>query len=115
MSWISLLCCDFGRKEAVPFIKDFISLAPTTKAQLWSKSRLEIIKRASKKTFPNNPQKKITVHDLRHSYAIHILNQGIFMALVAKALGNSILVCEEHYSDFELSDEGIEAVLSRLS
>lgn len=52
----------------------------------------------------------LTWHDLRHSYAIHLLGSGVPIQLVAQSMGNSVRVCEDYYSGFILSDHGIETI-----
>ena len=52
----------------------------------------------------------LTWHDLRHSYAIHLLGSSVPIQLVAQSMGNSIRVCEDYYSGFVLSDLGIDTI-----
>lgn len=70
----------------------------------------DIIFDACKKAFPHEESKWITFHDLRHSYAIHLLSKGVSLSLVAQSLGNSITVCQENYAGFVLTDESISAI-----
>lgn len=49
-------------------------------------------------------------HDLRHSYAIHLLSKNINLTLVAQSLGNSVVVAQEYYAGFTLNDETIESI-----
>lgn len=65
---------------------------------------------ACQKAFPNDRSKWITFHDLRHSYAIHLLSKGVSLSLVAQSLGNSVVVCQQHYAGFTLADESIDAI-----
>lgn len=51
-------------------------------------------------------------HDLRHSYAVHLLGAGFSLEEVAKALGNSIVVCERYYAGYVL-DAGTAATLAK--
>lgn len=51
-------------------------------------------------------------HDLRHSYAVHLLVTGFRLEEVAKALGNSIVVCERYYSGYVM-DAGSAAELAK--
>lgn len=48
--------------------------------------------------------KPVRFHDLRHSYAIRLLQCGATMEWTAKSLGNSITVCEKYYAGFKLPD-----------
>lgn len=52
----------------------------------------------------------IVFHDLRHSYAIHLLQKGVPISQVAQCLGNSVLVCERYYTGFVITDEGIDTI-----
>jgi integrase len=56
----------------------------------------------------------VKVHDLRHSYAIHLLGRGVSLSLVAQSLGNSDAVCQEYYAGFVLKPEAVEMVASLL-
>ena len=58
--------------------------------------------------------KKIVWHDLRHSYAIHLIGRGVSLSNVSQALGIGMSVCQEHYAGFELSDESMNAVALKL-
>lgn len=58
----------------------------------------------------DDPIKQCTLHDLRHSYAIHLIQRGVSLTLVAQALGNSVTVCERYYSGFILRPEGVEMI-----
>ncbi len=55
-------------------------------------------------------KRDLTLHDLRHSYAIYLIGRGISLSLVSQAIGDSILVCERYYSGFVISDEGIKTI-----
>ncbi|MEZ0208840.1 MAG: tyrosine-type recombinase/integrase [Candidatus Paceibacterota bacterium] len=73
-----------------------------------------IIKRAATKAFPTQPIKHIVFHDLRHSYAIHLLSKGVPLSLVAQCLGDSITVAEEYYVGYDLSEGAIELITRTL-
>lgn len=59
-------------------------------------------------------EKKVTYHDLRHSYAIHLLGSGTPIDLVAQALGDSVAVTQEYYTGFSLSKQGLDAIKKLL-
>ncbi len=59
--------------------------------------------------------KTITFHDLRHSYAIYLLNKGISLSLVAQSLGDSEAVAREHYVGFDLTEEGLSHIKKAIS
>ncbi len=54
--------------------------------------------------------RKLCLHDLRHSYAIYLVGKGVPLDQVAQSLGNSVVVCQRHYTGFKLSDEGIRTI-----
>jgi integrase len=74
----------------------------------------ERVRTAGRKVFPKDTSKHIKFHDLRHSYAIHLLNQGVPIGLVAQALGDSVQVTQENYLGFCLTDEGVSMVRTIL-
>lgn len=55
----------------------------------------------------------IRFHDLRHSYAIHLIGSGATLEWVSQSLGNSREVCEKFYSGFLLSNDAI-SLLEKL-
>lgn len=69
-----------------------------------------IIKSICKVCFPDDKEKHCTFHDLRHSYAIHLLSKGVSLTLVAQSLGNSISVAEEYYAGYCLSSDAIDSI-----
>lgn len=76
------------------------------------KRRYEIPRNARHTIF-----KKVTrkvIYDLRHSYAIHMLNKGLSITDIALLLGNSVTVCNEYYTGFVAKPETIEAMRRRL-
>jgi integrase len=75
------------------------------------KTLLTIWQEAVTKVFPN---KHITVHDLRHSYAVHMLTkEDASISLIAKYIGDSVVVCEEYYLGFTFEDDAVSALLAR--
>jgi len=61
----------------------------------------------------------LTVHDLRHSYAVRMMTVfGQRLEIIAKLLGNTIAVCEEYYLNFEQNDDlldgGVRSIQSDL-
>lgn len=95
-------------QDGMSSVKDWVKLAD--KNELRNVKLANILKEACKKAFPKDKAKWIKLHDLRHSYAIHLLSKGVSLSLVAQALGNSVVVCQKHYAGFTLSDEAIETI-----
>lgn len=93
-----------------PFLQVWCSLDPEQKRRLRQARHNLILGTACQKVFPNQPEKWCTPHDLRHSYAIYLLAKGHRLALVAQSMGDTIAVCEEYYSGYELTPSGIEAM-----
>lgn len=56
---------------------------------------------------------KITAHDLRHSYANHLLEMGVPIDRLAQFIGDSIPVAQKHYLGWTVADSAIQS-LSRL-
>lgn len=63
--------------------------------------------RASQKAFPNVKEKQVSAHDLRHSYAIHLLGMGASLTQIAQVLGDSVATVELHYTGFVMTDEAV--------
>lgn len=67
---------------------------PTSAAKVWERTFervFELAKISDQKRF---------LHNFRHSFATDLLARGASMEDVAALLGNSIKVCEKHYSHF---------------
>lgn len=58
----------------------------------------------SRKVF-SNPIKHISAHDLRHSFAMNLQAKGVEISAIAKILGNSVEVCQRHYTAGQASLE----------
>lgn len=54
-------------------------------------------------------------HDLRHSYAVYLISQGLSLDWVAQSLGNSRDVCERHYASHILQSDSIELMRTMMS
>lgn len=92
-------------------IQAWADLDRTTKEKLRKIEFSYLIKKAGRLTFPKESEKQnFKAHDCRHSYAVHLLNSGVSISLIAKALGNSILVCEKYYLGYALHEEGIQMI-----
>jgi len=100
-------------KDAIADFRLFV--AAKDKKQICRNSLARIFRRACKKTFPNDPSKWITVHDLRHSYAVMLMTKyDISISQIAKLLGNSFQVCEQYYLRFVKNDDLIDSISRKI-
>jgi integrase len=83
--------------------------AEKLKVRKWKHGAL--VRALCKKIWPQDKDKWIRFHDLRHCYAIYLLSRGATMAQVAGALGNSVGVCQEHYVGYELVDASLDSLM----
>lgn len=66
------------------------------------------------------PQKKITPHSLRHSYATHLIEAGVDLLQVQQILGHSSVITTTRYTRLSTTGanqakERIEALMSRFN
>lgn len=87
-------------KELWVYVENWAEVPVETQKSLRNERWAEKIKAACVATFPDEPEKHLTFHDLRHCYAIHCLRCGLTMEQVAKALGDSIVVVQEYYTGY---------------
>lgn len=92
------------------WVNKWLSLDKNTKDTLRNKNHARILKKYCDKVFKNQT-KQIKFHDLRHSYAIHLLGKGATLAHIAQSLGNTQSVCEKYYTGFVLSDDSLETLV----
>jgi integrase len=82
------------------------------KEQLRGSHFRAILRRAARKAFPSAESKWVSPHDLRHSFAVHMLTEcGVSIDMIAKLLGNSVQVCQDYYLNFAPSDEVLLTLL----
>lgn len=67
------------------------------------------IRAAAKEAFPD-PERQISPHDLRHSYAIHMLGMGLGLSDIAMLLGDNEQTVREHYIGFVMADQQIDRI-----
>lgn len=108
------------RRSAVPFQRAFEIFDDWIEAKdhIPPKSRARasrVVKKACHEAFPNKPDWHLRFHDLRHSYAVAALENGLSLEEIAKQLGNSIEVTEEHYVGFVQSTRMEETVFKVLN
>ncbi len=111
-----------NRKERQSFtIKDVsllveeweqLDLEAKKKARKGAKIIPREINKACRKLWPRNPEKHLIHHDLRHSYAIHLLQTGVPIDLVALSIGDTVEVCRKNYTGYILNDVGISTIAS---
>jgi integrase len=92
-------------------VADWVKVPPEDRARFQTEhiTAYLAVTRLCEKLF-DDPVKHCSIHDLRHSYAIHLVQRGVSLALVAQSLGNSVAVCEKYYSGFVLRPEGIDLI-----
>lgn len=92
-------------------------------AKLWVKQDLSvlrdvvynrILKKAAREAFPGDTSKHLSVHDLRHSFAVHLVSEcDVTVDWVAKLLGDSVTVAERYYLRFKASDENLDRIIKK--
>lgn len=96
--------------EGVPHLEAWLQLDTAAKDEIRNVRLADIIRKACRQAFPEDKSKWLKFHDLRHSYAIHLLNKGVSVGLVAQCLGDSEAVVAEAYVGFVLTKPGMDAV-----
>lgn len=96
--------------EGIEWFKSWCSVPLETKKALRTTKLADIFKQACQKAFPSQPEKWCVFHDLRHSYAIYLLERSVPLSFVARSLGNSESVCEKYYTGFVLTEGFIETI-----
>jgi integrase len=88
----------------------------TDKDKLERTGLARLLKKACKKSFPNQPDKWVSVKDLRHSYAVMcIKKKGFSISEISILLGNTVTVCEEYYLNFVLQNSDIQSLKMRAA
>lgn len=90
-------------KELWPHVEAWMQVGEEERKLLRNQRWADIVGGACEKAFPKEPEKQLTFHDLRHSYAIYCLSKHMTLEQVAKALGDSIVVVQEYYTGFVLT------------
>jgi integrase len=96
--------------DGVEPLKVWIKLKP--KLSLHERKHLSsIFREACKKVFPDFEDKHLKWHDLRHSYAVRLLNEGATIKDVADMIGDSVVVAEKYYVGFIINDVRMDRIL----
>lgn len=95
-------------KECIPYLKAWLELPRKEKLSIRRLRHAEMFSKAVSTAFPEKG--RIVLYDLRHSFAIWWLNAGASTKLVAQSLGNSQIVCEQHYQGHYLTQGGVETM-----
>jgi integrase len=85
--------------EGVDAIAEWLQIYK--KFELTRTHQTKLLKEACRRAFPDNPEKWMAFNGLRHSYAKSLFEIGANMGYVAKCLGNTEKVCQDHYSGWE--------------
>lgn len=94
----------FGFKNGKEWIDVWNGVHENKRFELRNKDYSKMMRKACKQAGVD----EICFHDLRHCYAINLLNRGLAMTTVARSMGNSEKVCKKHYAGYEINEEGIE-------
>jgi site-specific recombinase XerD len=84
--------------------------APMTRSNV--RQRLEIAVRAATKHHPELAQKHISPHSIRHATAMHLLQSGVDVSVIALWLGHESPITTHHYVEADLAMK--DKALARL-
>jgi integrase len=88
----------------------WVDVPDAEKSRVRGLKHVRVLKAACARAFPGVTKKHCSPKDLRHSYAVWLLTQGVSIGLVAQSLGNSEAVCQENYAGFVLAPESVLAI-----
>lgn len=75
----------------------------------------DTIKKVCKKLWPRRTKNHLTHHDLRHSYAVNLLQNGVPIDLVAQVIGDTVEVCKKNYTGSIINDVGISSIANIMN
>ncbi|MCX6125191.1 MAG: site-specific integrase [Proteobacteria bacterium] len=96
-------------EQGSKYLQEWFTMDKKDKDRLRTMQHAKVLGSACAKAFKDK-EKVCCFHDLRHSYAIHLLQKGVPLSHVAQSLGNSTTVCEKYYTGFMLTDLGVETI-----
>lgn len=100
--------------EGMSFFRHWLDVPLAEKKRLRKMKWSDLVRGWCAKAFPTEPEKWIKFHDLRHSYAIMLLDAGVHINDVALSLGDGIQVTQDHYAGFLRETSHTEAIISKL-
>lgn len=96
----------FGKEE----FAQWCDLSLEKKRRIRKDIACQQITRAAKKAFPKDRSKWISPHDLRHSYAIYMLEKGATLSDIAMLLGDDETTVRKYYTGYVLTDRAIDRI-----
>jgi integrase len=91
-------------------LKSWATVPRSTRLEFRKRLYLSELQRAVAATFPG---RKLKFHDLRHSYAIHLLAIGMTLEDVSRSIGDTMEVCEEFYAGFSHTPLSVQTMAER--
>ena len=91
-------------------LNDWLELPFPEKMLVRDLRHADVLSIACQAAFPGDPSKALRFHDLRHSYAIHMVKEGVSLKWVANCLGDSLAVVDEYYAGYQLTPEDIDGI-----
>ncbi len=108
--------------EGLTALTEWYALSEAAKTKLRNRQWSVVVKSACRRSFPiggkdnppENRDKWLCAHDLRHCFAIWLLEENISLHNVARCIGDSVSVCEKHYTGFILTDDAMDKMVSSI-
>lgn len=102
----------FANPECQDALKRWVELSHDERTSYRRRKFCFLIKQACK---TSETKHILSFRDLRHCYAINLLNSGATLSQVASNLGNSEKVCRDHYLGWVMTNEGVELMAKTIS
>lgn len=65
---------------------------------------------ASRKVFPSDPSRQVSAHDLRHSYAVYLLERRATITEIASMLGDTEATVRKHYTGWIVNSRMVDNI-----